>query len=366
MVRLFRGCVLVFLPFLLIACTETIVMDDDLSVRGPAEAGSAEIVVSDLPAVFDLAEDRFSYSTDTADPGDQEPSIPDAVVEIWEVAPETPEPETVVEPDLGSPELPCTPLSCTEAGANCGEAEDGCGGTVDCGACCGDNCTLVLEDSLSGATVGQQQGGQFVDGGWKTKKMDHRIVYNLDAIDCGYVELDLTNFNPPEQYDHKTENYDCDAPDTDCYAHILGFYQGDHGSQHKAANKGESQAAVQATGPETSDRPKKLKLKGSTCGWGGGGHKYTPKYNWNVNKTYKLRLTWTSEKLTLRVDGEQKAQVDLTWPGEGDFDPDPELCPPGDPHLAYTYFFLGRDKSPGGGYFVGPTYSNVSIYNCGE
>lgn len=60
--------------------------------------------------------------------------------------------------------------------------------------------------------------------------MDQRIIYNFDPIDCGYVEVDLTNSSPPQQYDHKTTNYDCDAPDTDCYAHILGLYQGDHGS----------------------------------------------------------------------------------------------------------------------------------------
>lgn len=70
--------------------------------------------------------------------------------------------------------------------------------------------------------------------------------------------------------------------------------------------------------------------------------------------------------MALKIDGVQKAQVDLSWPGEEGFDPNPELCPEGDPHLGFTHFFLGRDKSTGGGYFIGPTYSSLSIYNCGE
>ncbi len=351
---------------LVFGCSSTVVVDKDITGHGISDERGGETSIFELPPAFDEVGDRSTSQPDAGLLEDRASPLPEVASEVAEIGQELPLPDTVEEPDLGTPELPCAPLSCAEAGANCGAADDGCGGTLDCGPCCGNNCTLVVEDPLSGSTVGQQQGGQFVDGGWKTKKIDHRIVYNFDAIDCGYVEVDLTNFNPPEQYDHKTENYDCDAENTDCYAHILGLYQGSHGSQHKAANQGESQSAVQATGPETSDRPKKLKLKGSTCGWGGGGTNYTPKYNWNVNKTYKLRLTWTSGKVTLKIDGEQKAQVALTWPGEGDFNPDPELCPAGDPHLAFTHFFLGRDKSPGGGYFIGPTWSNLHIYNCGE
>jgi len=35
----------------------------------------------------------------------------------------------------------CTPTTCAEAGGNCGELPDGCGGTVACGTCSGgENC----------------------------------------------------------------------------------------------------------------------------------------------------------------------------------------------------------------------------------
>jgi hypothetical protein len=30
----------------------------------------------------------------------------------------------------------CTPATCAELGVSCGPANDGCGGTIDCGACC--------------------------------------------------------------------------------------------------------------------------------------------------------------------------------------------------------------------------------------
>jgi hypothetical protein len=35
----------------------------------------------------------------------------------------------------------CTPTTCAAAGANCGSIADGCGGLLDCGACAsGDTC----------------------------------------------------------------------------------------------------------------------------------------------------------------------------------------------------------------------------------
>ncbi|MGM0576054.1 MAG: sugar-binding protein [Myxococcota bacterium] len=65
-------------------------------------------------------------------------------------------------------DVPCAPLTCAEAGATCGTASDGCGGTLDCGACddgeaCTDNQCLAtctpLTCAEAGATCGTASDG---------------------------------------------------------------------------------------------------------------------------------------------------------------------------------------------------------------
>ncbi len=70
----------------------------------------------------------------------------------------------------------CVPMGCRELGANCGEADDGCGGKLDCGMCKGDyetcggggkknvcGCTAATCDSLS-SERGAKVCGTIPDG----------------------------------------------------------------------------------------------------------------------------------------------------------------------------------------------------------
>ena len=60
----------------------------------------------------------------------------------------------------------CTPKTCTELGAQCGQADDGCGGKVDCGKCdapwtCSGNKCMAPFGSDSPGTPEVHQKGQF-------------------------------------------------------------------------------------------------------------------------------------------------------------------------------------------------------------
>lgn len=261
----------------------------------------------------------------------------------------------------------CVPLTCAQADVICGTAPDGCGGEITCGPCCG-QCSEVFNDELNGSTLGTRSGGEWINGGgWQTHGLNNRIIYAFSAIHCGYLEVDVRNFDPTNQYIHNSEPVDCDAENTDCYVHFVSLYRGDHGNHHTAADNCESQLAVQATGPETAsqNRTKKFKLKASTTGWDGGGNSYSNEYNWDTGHTYHLKLEWNSEEILFFVDGQQKARVDLSWPGDSDFTPNesPECTDNNGRRLALTHFFLGRDFGCQG-CLDGPIYSNLVIYDC--
>jgi hypothetical protein len=261
----------------------------------------------------------------------------------------------------------CVPLTCAQADVICGTVPDGCGGEITCGPCCG-QCIEVVNDPLDNSTLGTRTGGQWINGGgWQTDDLDNRIVYAFNAIHCGYLEVDVRNYDPTGQYVHKTTPYDCDDLDTDCYVHVVSLYRADHGDHHAAAANCESQIAVQATGPETNsqNRTKKFKLKAATTGWSGGGNKYSDEYTWDTGHTYHLKLEWNSDEVVFYVDGQPNGLQSLLWPGDPGYDPgeSPECEDNHGRRLDLTRFFLGRDMGCQG-YLDGPIYSNLVIYDC--
>ena len=72
----------------------------------------------------------------------------------------------------------------------------------------------LIDDPLQGSTVGVQQGGAFVPGGWQAAAGEVRIDYDLGrAYGAGRLELDVTNFDP------------CHQPNAE-KVHILAMWQG--------------------------------------------------------------------------------------------------------------------------------------------
>jgi len=128
--------------------------------------------------------------------------------------------------------------------------------TIKCGPC-----KVEISDSLNtkSATSGVVSGGQFTGSGWRSTSLNARIVYPLKkSLNCGLLEVSVTNFPPPQQYKHKTPTVNCSK--VDCYVHFNALFEGAHGNHHKASSGDESQIELQATS-EGSDRDKKIKLK---------------------------------------------------------------------------------------------------------
>lgn len=224
--------------------------------------------------------------------------------------------------------------------------------TIKCGPC-----KVEISDSLytKSATSGTVSGGQFMGSGWRSTSLNARVVYTLKkSLNCGLLEVSVTNFTPPQQYKHKTATVNCSK--VECYVHFISLYEGAHGNPHKASSGGESQIELQATS-EGSDKDDKIKLKTAACGWGtsgcGGGNKYTGKYNWNAAHNYQLKIRWTPTKVELSVDNKVTGSIPWSWPAKH---------PAPLPNLKHV--FIGRDQNPGGGYLNGPVYSNLKISRC--
>ncbi len=73
-------------------------------------------------------------------PEDDEQPVIDVGTDVEEPEDAGTDAEPDTRPDTGPDAEPdtCEPMSCEEAGVQCGEVDDGCGGTLDCGGCEGD------------------------------------------------------------------------------------------------------------------------------------------------------------------------------------------------------------------------------------
>ncbi len=221
---------------------------------------------------------------------------------------------------------------------------------------CG-SCKVSLGGSLASksATPGAVSGGKFTGAGWQSTSLGSRLVFDMGKpVHCGVLEVQVTQFNPPMQYNHKTAGVNCAK--VDCYLHFVSLYEQTHGNHHKASKANETQVALQATS-EGSHRDSKIKFKIGACSWNnpacGGGTKYTQKYAWNPAHTYKLKIKWTYTGATFWVDGKQQGHTPWSWPASH-AKPTPGL----------RHIFLGRDKNIAGGYLKGPVYSQLKVQVC--
>ena len=51
---------------------------------------------------------------------------------------------------------------------------------------------LVFDPLTNGSTVGTRRGGVFTDEGWLVNARSNHIIYSLDTIPAGFIELDIT------------------------------------------------------------------------------------------------------------------------------------------------------------------------------
>lgn len=285
----------------------------------------------------------------------------------------------------------CVPKSCAEANLSCGKApDDGCGNPLDCGPCCSNTCTKLVDDDLTdGNTDAAQEGGAFVAGGWQTVALENRLVYDLGKpVPCGRFEIVAKNLDPTKQVVDKNGKqcpYDgCQgeggtAPGKwcECDAMPIGLFESPHGSMHKAAAACESWAHLRVYGylpdvPGFWDAAKldsHVKLKAGALGYGGGFDKQSPAvFGWDLDAVMTFKVHWESNSFQLEVlKGAQSlwnVTEPLLWPGEPGFEANPAKCS-GPKHAApFRYLFVGRDHFVYPAAPVGAIYQRVTVYDC--
>ena len=55
---------------------------------------------------------------------------------------------------------------------------------------------LVFDPLTNGSTVGSRRGGVFTDEGWQVNARSNHIIYNMDTIASGFLEVDIKGLTP--------------------------------------------------------------------------------------------------------------------------------------------------------------------------
>ena len=88
--------------------------------------------------------------------------------------------------DGGGGPTPCVPKTCPQLGYTCGMNGDGCGGTLDCGACPTGQTCGAGGYSLCGSGGGPTPDGGSGDDGGQTNNCTPETCQSLN-INCGYA-----------------------------------------------------------------------------------------------------------------------------------------------------------------------------------
>ena len=191
-----------------------------LAFPGPAQgapgqdaSATASSAAHDLSAVTAIdANAAADAGPVAADPDTVASAEPDVVAteDVQASAQDVQEPEldvvVVVDPDVSSVEPPCEPVTCTGLGLQCGSADDGCGGTLDCGGCdaavngvsacvsgvctlscvggfakCGVSCVDLMADNVNCGACNNPCDGT-CDGGSCVPHLDVVILQGADQV----------------------------------------------------------------------------------------------------------------------------------------------------------------------------------------
>jgi hypothetical protein len=189
---------------------------------------------------------------------------------------------------------------------------------------------VVLDDPLRDATKGKQFGGKFVaGGGWTAVGEDDRIVWELpEAIGDGSLEVDISNFDPPNQAVARKNN-------------ILGMWETlwESGGKKDRPNLDNFNVRV-------GQNYKQLKLELHTHGFAQKEKAVEPlKNGFDPKHTYHFKAEWTKGTLRFYLDGEKFYEWD---------------SPKDDPMDRYRYVHVGSDPQFKGA-TPGPVFTNLRV-----
>jgi hypothetical protein len=197
--------------------------------------------------------------------------------------------------------------------------------------------------------------GNFQADGWHQASGNARVVYDLgQAVDCGRLEFDLTNFDPTTQV---AANGGVDE-----YHPLWRLNENDQGLRCNDVTLHDSTLHVQVLRGGNHRFDFRLSAWAGCCG---GRNAYTQGdfAPWDLSHTYHVEMEWDADRVNLTVRDLNTNEThsvttttNLGWP-PGDTDPT----------LNLGYLWLGRDETNFGQPMSGPIWTNVvvqSLSNC--
>lgn len=203
---------------------------------------------------------------------------------------------------------------------------------------------VLIDDPLTGDSIGRVIGGTLTKTGWKTTDSDCRVIYDAGRIiKRGFIEVKLTGLNPKtQQVWGETGNVKWP------HRHHLIHCNTTPGLDHHRNDKMSSGIAVHLYRQSEVRRDFKLmnfryvrgEFEASVASWtddATGAH-----IVWDAKRVYTLRVEWDVEKneTYLRMDGKWMTGLegvyDPKWGKEAGVKPDTHF-------LAPQYFCIGSD-----------------------
>ena len=199
---------------------------------------------------------------------------------------------------------------------------------------------LTSGQAVSGEAAKDVNGGTFTSQGWQSTSTSSQIRITLSTGfapgESGALELDITNFDPVNQYSGDKHQFfnlytRSDGSKADWENTAKGWWNVRGGKNYMT---GDGAGFKFLLAPAGLDSRHEVRL-------------IQDKNDWDTGRTYTLRAEWTSSEISLYLDG-QKLTGPHDFGGRGE-------------DLAYV--FIGKDNVYGG--FSGPVYTALRVYRDG-